>query len=147
MSKHNEQRGFRDVSFAEQLNRYVDAFNRGDAPAYSAHYAPDVALRNGAGTVLRGRAAIVDFYAGVAETLHRVMRIKGIAEGERSGAAALVSRFTALRDGVVLAGETLNAGDGLELESVALYELEGGKFVRISATTLARRVIPKGKPW
>jgi hypothetical protein len=124
---------------------YVDAFNRGDTSAYCAFYAPDVVLRNGGGTVLEGREAIVSFYAGVRLRLDRVMRIRQTVEGERSGAAALASRFTALQDGVSLAGEVLQTGDCLELESMALYEMAAGKFVRITASTISHRVLRAGE--
>lgn len=39
---------------ADDLARYVDAFNRGDDAAYGAFYAPDVQFRNGGGTALVG---------------------------------------------------------------------------------------------
>ncbi len=127
------------------LADYVEAFNRGDAAAYGVFYAPDVVLRNGGGTVLEGRDAILQFYARVRQQMHRVMRLVAVVEGRECLAAALASTFTALEDGVSLAGESLQAGDRLMLESMALYELEDGKFIRIEATTIRHSVLRKGE--
>lgn len=137
--------GCPNMSLAETLARYVEAFNRGDAEIYGSFYAPDVTLRNGAGEVLHGRSTIIEYYAGVRDKLHRVMELRGVAEGEDCCAAALASTFTALQDSVPLGGEILNTGDRLAIESMALYELESGRFARINATTLRRRIIRKGE--
>lgn len=129
---------------AALLASYVEAFNRRDAEAYAGYYAADVVLRNGGGTVLCGRKAIVDFYSATSLRLARTMRIRSTCEGDHALAAALASTFTALVDDVALAGEVLNKGDKLELESMALYEITEGKFCRIEATTLARTVLRYG---
>jgi len=132
------------TTMAAMLATYVDAFNRGDAETYAGFYAADVILRNGGGTELRGRDAIVEFYTAVSQRLARTMRIRGTCEGDRSLAAALASTFTALVDDVPLGGEVLNKGDQLELESIALYEFTDGKFGRIEATTLKRTLLRRG---
>lgn len=126
---------------AADLERYVDAFNRGDDAGYGAFYAPDVRFRNGGGTELAGRDAILAHYRKVRERLDRVMRVRAVCSGEGALAAALASTFEARIDHVALAGETLMRGDRLELESMALYEIEEDRFVRVEATTIAHRLV------
>lgn len=126
---------------ADDLARYVDAFNRGDEAAYGAFYAPDVRFRNGGGTALVRREAILAHYRGLRQRMDRVMRVRAVSVGETALAAALESTFEAKVDGVLLAGETLARGDRLELESIALYECEGDRFVRVNATTVRHRVL------
>ncbi len=133
------------VSKAKMLASYVDAFNRGDTAAYGAFYAPDVTLRNGRGMVLSGPAEILAFYSALRASVARVMRIQAVIEGHDCIAASLASCFTALEDGVDFSGDMLAAGDRVEIESMALYELEGGKFRRINATTIKRNILRKGE--
>jgi hypothetical protein len=134
----------RIMSHADMFGQYIAAFNAGDATSYARYYAPDVRFRNGAGTELTGPDAIVDHYRSLAGSLSRTIEVKALADGERAFAAALASRFTILADGVRLAGEVLDAGDQLHLESIALYEVEDDRFVRIEATTLMRRIERQG---
>jgi hypothetical protein len=44
------------------------------------------------------------------------------------------------------AGQVLDTGDRVLLRSIALYELEGGKFKRIHAQTLDRNILRAGLP-
>ena len=133
------------MSLAAMFEQYVAAFNSGDGAAYSRFYAPGIQFRNGAGASLVGPQAIVDFYAGLKQSMTRTLEVRGLVAGERSLAAALASRFTILADGVAFAGETLDAGDQVAIESLALYELAGGKFARIEATTLRRNIERKAR--
>ena len=126
------------------FGQYIAAFNAGDVDSYARYYAPDIRFRNGAGTELTGPDAIVDHYRSLAGSLSRTIEVKALADGERAFAAALSSLFTILADGVRFAGEVLNAGDQVHLESVALYELEDARFARIEATTLTRRIERQG---
>ncbi len=128
------------MSAVPDLAAYVEAFNRGDDEVYGAFYAPNVVLSNGGGTVLEGRKAILDFYAGVRLRLHRVMELRAVLVGKDCLAAALASTFTALEDDVPLAGEVLAAGDRLMLESMALYQTVDGRFISIESTTLSHAV-------
>lgn len=132
------------MSHADMFGQYIAAFNAGDAASYARYYAPDIRFRNGAGTELIGPDAIVEHYRTFAGSVSRTIQVKALADGERALAAALASRFTVLADGVHLAGEVLGAGDQVHLESIALYELEDGRFARIEATTLARRIERQG---
>lgn len=128
------------MSAVPDLAAYVEAFNRGDDEVYGAFYAPDVVLRNGGGTMLEGREAILDFYASVRLRLHRVMELRAVLVGNECLAAALASTFTALEDDVPLAGEVLATGDRLMLESMAVYQTADGRFTNIEATTLRHAV-------
>ncbi|MCW3837639.1 nuclear transport factor 2 family protein [Sphingomonas canadensis] len=125
------------------FEEYIAEFNAGNASGYSRFYAPDVAFRNGAGDSLRGAQAIVDYYTGLKADVARSIAVQGLLTGERSIAAALASQFTALSDHVVIGPTTLRSGDRLSIESIALYEIEDGRFARIEATTLRRAVLRK----
>lgn len=126
------EQGFRD---------YIAAFNAGDHASYSAFYAPDVVLRNGGGTELRGAEAITEFYARSRDALDRVMRVEGLICTQHCIAAALASRFIARRDGASFADRVLAKGDIVELRSMALYEIVEDKFAAITATTLHREFL------
>jgi len=132
-------------TYAELLQRYLADFNRGDSEAYCTCYAPDVVLVNGGGTELRGRDAIVAFYSALRDKVDRTIALTGLVEGEAAIAAALHSRFVAKVDGVELGGTVLDQGDTFELRSMALYEVEDGRFRRIRATSLERQVLRRGE--
>lgn len=132
------------MSHADMFEQYIAAFNAGDTDAYAGFYAPDIRFRNGAGAELVGPAAIIGYYQALKQSMSRVIEVKALAEGEQAFAAALTSCFTILADGVRFAGEVLGTGDRVHLESIALYELEDGRFARIEATTLSRRIARHG---
>lgn len=130
---------------AEMLERYVAAFNAGDTVGYAAFYAPDVVLVNGAGQDLHGPQAISRFYAALRGKVARELEVEGVVEGQASIAAALRSRFEALEDGVAVGSVMLDRGDRFHLRSMALYEIDNGRFARIQATSLERNVVRAGE--
>ena len=93
-----------------------------------------------AGVELVGARAIVDYYETLKPLMAREIEIRGITEAEVSLAAALRSRFVILANGVPFAGELLDAGDRVLIESIALYELENEKFVRVESRTIERQI-------
>ncbi|MDH7971726.1 nuclear transport factor 2 family protein [Sphingomonas sp. AR_OL41] len=131
------------MPFSAMFRHYVDAFNAGDDVAYSRFYAPDVVFCNGAGAALVGARAIVDYYARFRQSVERVMTVEALLCAETCIAAALASRFTILQDGTSFANDVLNAGDRVEINSMALYEMAEGRFASINATTLRRTIIRK----
>ncbi|MEG3145697.1 nuclear transport factor 2 family protein [Sphingomonas sp. RT2P30] len=131
------------MPFSAMFRQYVDAFNAGDDVAYSRFYAPDIVFRNGAGAALVGARAVVEYYARFRQSVERVMSVEAMLCADTCLAAALASRFTILQDGTSFANEVLNAGDRVEINSMALYEMAEGKFASINATTLRRTIIRK----
>lgn len=131
------------MPFSAMFSQYVDAFNAGDDVAYSRFYAPDIVFRNGAGAALVGARAIVEYYARFRQSIERVMAVEAVICADTCLAAALASRFTILKDGTSFANDVFDAGDRVEINSMALYELVEGRFASINATTLRRRIIRK----
>jgi hypothetical protein len=131
------------MPFSAMFRRYVDAFNAGDHVAYSRFYAPDIVFGNGAGAALIGAPAVVEYYARFRQSIGRVMTVEAVICADTCLAAALASRFTILKDRTSFANEVLDAGDRVEINSMALYELVEGKFASINATTLRRKIIRK----
>ena len=120
---------------------YIRAFNAGDSRAYSRYYADDVVLVNGGGNTLRGARAIIEFYEELKCRMRREIEVQGIVEGHGCLAAALRSRFEIIAEDTSFAGQILGPGDQVDLRSVALYEHEEGRFNRIQATTIERRLL------
>lgn len=120
---------------------YIRAFNAGDSQAYARYYADDAVLVNGAGNTLRGARAIVQFYESLKDRMRREIEVQGIVEGRGCLAAALRSRFEIIAEDTSFAGQSLGRGDQVDLRSVALYEYEEGRFDRIQATTIERRIL------
>jgi hypothetical protein len=123
------------------FEQYITAFNAHDSATYSSFYAPDVVLRNGAGTTLTGAEAIVAYYTSLRSTLQRTIKIKGFVAGANNFAAMLSSQFAVIAPSVHFAGQELVAGDRVLIESIALYELRGSCFAAISAETINRNIM------
>lgn len=128
------------------FREYIEAFNSGSSPDYARFYAPDAILINGAGEKLYGSAAIVQFYDELKQHTKRRIEVLGLVEGRDTLAAGLQSTFEVVTDSWSFAGQVLDTGDRVLLRSIALYELEGGKFKRIQAQTLDRKVLRVGFP-
>lgn len=139
-------RGKSAVSAKPMFREYIEAFNSGSGADYARFYARDAILINGAGDKLQGPAAIVEFYDEFKERAKRRIEVLGLVEGRDTLAAALQSTFEVVGDGLSFAGEVLDTGDRVLLRSIALYELEGGKFKRIQAQTLDRKIMRAGLP-
>jgi hypothetical protein len=67
-----------------------------------------------------------------------------VVAGEQSIAALLESQFNVTADSTVFSGDTVDAGDRIQLRSMALYELSGTKFRRITARTIEKNIIRRG---
>jgi len=126
------------------LETYFKAFDEGDTSGYASFYAADVTLQNGAGEHLEGAEDIVAFYEKLRPGLVRTTQVRLVIEGAQSIAALLESRFEITADSTVFSGETVHAGDRIQLKSMALYELSGTKFRRITARTIEKNIIRRG---
>ncbi len=125
--------------------RYISAFNRGDSEEYGSYYSPSIAFRNGAGAELEGPDAIISYYEALKGRIARKMEVRCVIAGEMAICAALHSRFEILSPSEEFAGQTLSKGDRVLLDSMALYELQDGRFARIGAKSIARQIIPAGE--
>jgi ketosteroid isomerase-like protein len=124
----------------ERFAEYIDAFNRGDHATYSAFYDENVVLDIAGKRELRGRQAIEDFYRQVRSQTRRTIEIVNVlAEGNRL-AAELQSQFVALEDIPEFTAGPMKKGGRIFINTVALYELEGGRFKRIRSAEL-RKVV------
>ncbi|MBO9669127.1 MAG: nuclear transport factor 2 family protein [Sphingobium sp.] len=126
------------------LETYFKAFDEGDTSGYASFYASDVTLQNGAGEHLKGVDDIVAFYEKLRPNLVRTTHVRLVIEGEKSIAALLESRFEVTAESAVFSGDTVRAGDRIQLKSMALYELSGTKFQRITARTIEKNIIRRG---
>lgn len=126
------------------LETYFRAFDTGDKDGYASFYAADVELQNGAGNRLAGAGQIVAFYEGLRSQLIRTTRVQLVVEGECSIAALLESQFDVIANSTIFSGDTLDAGDRIQLRSMALYELSGAKFKRITARTIDKIITRRG---
>lgn len=126
------------------LEAYFKAFDAGDTSGYTSFYATDVELHNGAGARLKGAAEIVAFYEPLRASVCRTTQVRMTLGGERSIAALLESRFDIITDATVFSGDAVEAGDRIQLRSMALYELNGARFHRITARTIEKTIIRRG---
>jgi hypothetical protein len=87
---------------------------------------------------LRGRDAIFDFYRTVRKQTQRTIEVlKVISEANRL-AAELQSEFVALEDLPDFTAGPMKKGGRIYINTVALYELRGGKFARIRSAELRK---------
>ncbi|OJW57083.1 MAG: hypothetical protein BGO57_03220 [Sphingomonadales bacterium 63-6] len=128
-----------------EFMRYISAFNAGDSETYGSFYAPSIAFRNGAGAQLQGPDAVIAYYEALKGRIARRMEVRAVIPGEHSLCAALHSRFEILSASEPFAGEVLEKGDAVLLDSMALYELEGARIARIEAKSLSRQIIRAGE--
>jgi hypothetical protein len=126
------------------LETYFKAFDAGDTSGYTRFYATDVELQNGAGSRLTGAEQIVAFYEQLRSKLVRKTCVRLVVQGEHSLAALLEFEFDVVADETVFSGDTLGAGDRVQLRSMALYELSGAKFKRITARTIEKIITRRG---
>lgn len=130
----------------ERFRNYIAAFNRGDSAAYGAFYAEDVLLIISDHTVLRGRQAILDFYANVRAGTERTINVVDVLARGDLLAAELESEFLATRDLPAFAPGPMRAGDRLFLNSFVFYDLEGDRYKRIRSATHRRAFRPASDP-
>jgi ketosteroid isomerase-like protein len=130
-----------DVSMtAHQFAEYIDAFNRGDTAAYGRFYDEDVLLDVAGKRQFRGRQAIADFYRQVRSQARRTIEVVNLLGDGNRLAAELQSEFVALEDIPDFTAGPMKKGGRLFINTIALYELHDGRFVRIRSAEL-RKVV------
>ena len=123
---------------APQFAEYIDAFNRGDTAAYSRFYDDDVLLDIAGKRQLRGRQAIADFYGQVRSQTRRTIQVVNVLGEANRLAAELQSEFVALEDIPDFIAGPMKKGGRLFINTIALYELHDGRFVRIRSAELRK---------
>ncbi len=117
---------------------YIDAFNRGDYGAFGEFYDEDVLLDVAGKRELRGRQAIFDFYRSVRSQTRRSIEIVKVLSAGNHIAAELQSEFLALEDLPQFTAGPMKTGGRIFINTVVLYELREGKFVRIRSAELRK---------
>jgi hypothetical protein len=123
-----EESGCR-VRSREDLQRYIDHFNRKEYARQIAYYAPDVMYKVGTLT-LSSPQQIADFYADFHQHCHEHIEIAQFALQGDVCAVALPSRFEPFRD-YRQHGLNFVAGTVVEFVSFVFYTLQRGKIWRI----------------
>lgn len=113
----------------EDLQRYIDHFNRKEYAQQIAYYAPDVVYKVGTLT-LSSPQPIVDFYAHFHQYCREHVEIAQFALQADVCAVALPSRFEPFRD-YQQHGLSFIAGTVVELVSLVFYTLRDGRIWRI----------------
>ena len=130
------------MGIAQHFRHYIDAFNRQDGETYGRYYTIDVELLTAGGTALRGRQAILDFYARVASGTRRTISVLNVVANANLLAAELESEFVATRSVPDFVSGPMHEGDRLYLNSFVFYDLESGLFKRIRAAAHRREFRP-----
>ena len=125
----------------ERFAEYIDAFNRADYAAFGSFYDDDVVLDIAGKRELRGRQAIFDFYRTVRSQTRRTIEILNVLGAGNRLAVELQSEFLALEDLPDFTAGPMNKGGRIFINTVVLFELRDGRFVRIRSAEL--RKIPR----
>ncbi|HTY94129.1 MAG TPA: nuclear transport factor 2 family protein [Steroidobacteraceae bacterium] len=123
---------------AERFGHYIDAFNRNDYGGFADYYSPDVVLVIAGRQELRGRDSIVDFYRDVKARTRRTIRVNRLITAPGAIAAELESEFLALEDLADFTAGPMLKGDRIFINTIALYDLEDGRFRRIRSAVLRK---------
>jgi ketosteroid isomerase-like protein len=123
---------------AGRFAQYIDAFNRGDYAAFGDFYDENVTLDIAGKRVLRGRETIFDFYRAVRSQTRRTIEVVNMISAGNHIAAELQSEFLALDDLPEFTAGAMKRGDRIFINTVALYELREGRFLRIRSAELRK---------
>ncbi len=121
-----------------QFASYIDAFNRNDYAGFANYYTPDVTLVIAGKHELRGRESILEFYRSVKATTRRTITVNRLITTPDAIAAELQSEFLALQDLPDFTAGPMRKGERIFINTVALYDLEDGKFSRIRSAELRK---------
>jgi hypothetical protein len=117
----------------EKYSLYLERFNAGD-DRYAELYDPEVVFTHAPMFgVLRGRQAIIDFYAGMRSQIKETVTASAVVIDNEHGimAAELSTELVAKRDGVKLPSAMLNKGEKVVTRGTVYYGLRNGKVVSI----------------
>jgi len=116
---------------------YIGGFNARDFAAFSPFYAEDVVLELGQKTVLHGRQAICDFYAGVFARVRETLTVQKVVLDETGLAGVVDTEFHALEDWPDFIAGPMTKGQSIFITSMVLYDIgPAGTFTRIRSARL-----------
>jgi hypothetical protein len=117
----------------EEFLEYVALFNAND-PRFIRYYHDDVVFELGT-TVIKGAAAIRDFYVPVKAHIHEKVEVAQFISDATGIAAELPTEFRVYKDWENgFFQRPLKAGEVMRTISFGLYEVKDRKFRRIRAT-------------
>lgn len=122
----------------ERFYSYVACFNEGDFDRLRDYYAEDVEIVNGAGVVMRGPDEVFAFYREVRATTQRTIKVLRALADEHHVFAELESEFLATTDNPDFASGPMREGDRLYINTIAVYQVRDGRFIRVRAAVLNR---------
>jgi hypothetical protein len=114
----------------EQYAHYIAAFNGNDFAGFAKFYAEDVVLELPLAT-LRGRQAILDFYAEVKKRIRETLTVGQLVIDEHGLAVAMATEFHAIEDAPDFIVRPMRKGETINSISFILYEHRGGQFTHI----------------
>lgn len=137
--------GSSKVMTVERFHDYVRLFNARD-PCFAQYYSDDVVFLHVRAGVLSGRRAVLDFYNGFWKEVEESVTPKTVIIDTAAGlmAAEIAVELRPKGDQPMQAG--MNPGDGMKIDSVILYTLEGGYIRHIRGADQGREVIPYQTP-
>src|SRR5665213_459333 len=114
----------------EQYAEYLAAFNKNDFAGFTKFYADDVVLELPVAT-LKGRQAIVDFYAKVKQSVLETLTVGQFISDAHGLAVEAETEFLAIADAPDFIVRPLKKGEAIRSVSFIFYEHRDGKFTRI----------------
>ena len=132
----------------EKYQTYLDRFNQGDE-RYADFYAPDVVFDHGPFYgMLRGRAAIVEFYRKISTQMKETVTPSMVVIDNEHGlmAAEIATRLTAVADGVQLKSGPLVKGETYVSYGTVYYTFnKQGRIATIRDSAGGSERIPASK--
>lgn len=117
----------------QAFREYTQAFSNAQFERFSQYYTEDVVCElGGAGIVLRGKQAIIDFYANMFKTVRESLTLHQLIADESGLAADVTSQFTATEDAPDFVVAPLRKGEFVRVRVLVYYTLRDGRICRIS---------------
>ncbi|TXS96094.1 nuclear transport factor 2 family protein [Parahaliea maris] len=113
------------------MRRYYQTYNGEDPEKLSAFYHPDVELHSAQG-VMQGRDAVLETYRYLVTVFEdRMEPTRIVIEGD-TATVDITDKLTARDQVDDFMGASLSAGETLTLELTGTYEIDDGRFRRIT---------------
>lgn len=111
---------------------YTQAFSNAQFERFSRYYTDDVVCElGGAGIVLRGKQAILDFYGKMFQTVRESLTLHQLIADEGGLAADVTSQFTAIEDAPDFVVAALRKGECVRVRVLVYYTLRQGRICHI----------------
>lgn len=117
------------------FERYISAFNAGEADLFTRFYAPDARIKVGA-RVFNGPKEIKAFYERMYEKVREYLEVHQMVIDETGAATHVTATFIAHEDAPDFLPVPLAKGDKISTKCIVLYRLSEGKMVNVRVTTV-----------